>query len=155
MLDSNEQLKTVTQQLEDAHNKMLILDHNYFRVQKLHDSEVGEISRLQDFKADLEISVKKLSSEKEAINKDISNYTEQKAKLNEEIEISQKELISINTDIATQQAEYSVREDVLKTKEQDHSHRVSALNDHENQLNQWHKELISKHDKIQAFKETI
>lgn len=155
MLNSNEEIKTAEQQLEDLHNRMLIMDQNYDRVKRLHDSEKENIRVLQNFKADLESDTKKLSEQKDELNLNIIDLENKKSTLNTEIESSENNLSKINEDIAQKLTGIIERERILEEKEQDHNFRSAALSKHGSVLDQWNSELRQKHDKITAFKESL
>lgn len=155
MLNNNEEIKTAEQQLEDLHNRMLIMDQNYDRVKRLHDSEKDNIRVLQDFKSDLESDTKKLSEKKDLLNSEITDLENKKSTLNIEIESSENNLSKINKDIAQKLTDIIERERIIEEKEKNHDFRSAALSKHENILDQWNLELREKHDKITAFKESL
>lgn len=155
MITVPEQLKTAEEQLEAATSKMVVLDQNYSRVKRLHDSEKEQIRTLQDFKADLQSQNSALSDNRDIILKDIEKYTKELGILKQSITESHGVLSDINHEVETQTVDHTSREEKITAKESELAAREKSVSSKEYEVTERERELEVKHDKIKRFTDSL
>jgi predicted nucleic acid-binding Zn-ribbon protein len=155
MINAPEQLKTVEQKLEEAQNKMLLLDQNYDRIKRLHDSEQTQVRSLQDVKSTLEASNKDLIFANEKLTAENLILTNQKADLEKDMSGARSILSHINQEIKAQSDVHIESHKKLEAVSEKLSQKEQDITDRENAVTQKEQDLNEKHDKIRLFIETL
>lgn len=147
-MNENEQLKTITQQIEDAHIKLLSIDQQYARVQKLHQAEEGAIAQLQQIKVDLEKAKEDLTSKKDQLTKEVSSLEEKLGSIKTETSKEQDRLASLLADNNSLIEENKKKEDEIFNKAIDISLRESAVIEKEKELREREIVIANKQEKL-------
>ncbi len=113
MLKNEQELKTVEQKIEDAHQKLIGINFEHDRIKKFHQSEKSAIEQIQPIKTDLEKSVLGLTASKKTLSDEIVNLESEKASLNQDIAKLRDEFVSLNKQIETETASHKERTGVV------------------------------------------
>lgn len=151
MYDNNEQLKTVEQKIEDAHQRLLSIDQQYNRVQKFHQSEQASIEQLQPIKADLEKAVADLKDLQKATIEDISELQKTKLALTSDVEDMKAQLAKAEDDINVMVANYTEKEKLLQDKLDNADSRGNAVTIRELAVEEKEKSLAEKHKAVKEL----
>ncbi len=150
-----EDLKILEQKCEDAHQKLLSIDNQYYHIQKLYESEQQKIASLQQFKIDLDKSTSELSLKKENLVTEVNQLIKTRDEVTSVLEETRSALTQASADL---EAEYTERDDlviVMGEREEALVTRETQMAEREKQVKRSEEIAQEAHNKIKAFKETI
>ncbi len=134
-----EELKSVKQQIDAAHNQLLTINNEFSRVQSFKRSEEIQLADLQGLKSDLTESVNVTASrgEKESLTKDIEQL--------------RKMLVSVNDDSEKRREEIAKQLVILDEKSDALDSKEKSLSEIAKHLEKEQKIVERKHNKIKEL----
>jgi len=151
MYDSNEQLRTLDQKIEDATLKLLSIDQQHANVQKFHQAEQSSIEQLQPIKADLEKAVEALTLKKVATNLSVETATAELERINKDIEVAKTNLANVEAEIDSTLNEMAQKEVILQGKLDNVDSRGNAVTMRELAVEEKEKNLAEKDELIKQL----
>lgn len=155
MQTTPEEVKTAEQKVEDARNVLTILEQDYLRIQKLHNSESYALGEINKAKVELEERNTQLTTANDNLKKENTDLTELKLEIERNIEIARNVLIKTNEEIQSNKDKDEERIKELDRRENVVTAREEAIEVREKAVAESETELNDKHEKIKEFKETI
>lgn len=155
MLNNEQELRIIEQKIEDAHQRLLSIDQQFARVQKMHNSEKVSIEQLQQIKADLTLSTADLDTKKDTLNSEISTLVIMKGELSVDIDESEQKLKKVRLQIETEMADSDSRKVVIESKQKELGLREGVLVNRETEMSKRESDIKDKHSKIKVFAESL
>jgi chromosome segregation ATPase len=147
-INTPEELRTLSQQIEDAHNRLLSINNEYARCQKMKMSEESTIAELQNLRIDNLEAVKTLTSKKESLQIELNVLMEKRENLVSKVEEAQTALAVIikDTDLKREEIKNTIKDfNVLSS---EFSNKKIELDRREKEIEKIEAEVLEKQDRI-------
>lgn len=150
-MNTEEELKSAEQKVEEAHQRLLSIDQQYYRVQKLHQSEEVTIASLREIKTTLENRISILNQEIDKGQLTVEILIKNKEEITAYISSRVMDLKKDNEEIESKKKEQEERETVLSAKEIAIEVREHNLDKREKEVKGREEEVLEKQERITSF----
>lgn len=155
MLIQPEEVKTAEQRVEEARNRVTILEQDYLRIQKLRYAEEYALGEQSKVKAELDKQVSELTLISTELNTDIKKLQGVKEKTSLEIQDAEKELALTKKKAETIKSDQNDKTSELIKQEAFLSDKEDALSAREAKVVDREKTVVEKERIIKEFKGSL